>query len=52
MERERIEEEIVEWSLSDGRILQCRGRHNSVLERYNEVVSLINSNSERIRRIV
>ena len=41
----------VEWSLSEGRILQCRGKYNSVPERFDEIVSLINNNSGRIRCI-
>lgn len=41
----------VEWSLSEGRILQCRGKYNSVPDKYDEIVSLINENSGRIRCI-
>ena len=41
----------VEWSLSEGRILQCRGKYNSVPEIYDEIVSLINRYSDNIRDI-
>lgn len=38
----------VEWSLSEGRVVQCRGDHNSRPDRYDDIVSLITSNKNRI----
>lgn len=38
----------VEWSISEGRILQCRGKYNSVPESYGEILKLIDTNKEKI----
>lgn len=40
----------VEWSLSEGRILQCRGKYNSVPDCYDDIVQLVTSGKGLIEK--
>ena len=38
----------IEWCVSEGRVVQCRGAHNSKPAKYDEILTLIDRNREKI----
>lgn len=42
----------IEWCVSEGRVVQCRGAHNSKPAQYDEILTLIDRNREKIRAAV